>query len=48
MKYLLAVLILVAIWYLPPLTLYYIVAVAGAIAISAGIMRVIEKLDGVN
>jgi hypothetical protein len=48
MKYLLAILILAAIWYLPPMTLYYIVAVAGAIAISAGIMRVIEKLDGVN
>lgn len=48
MKYLFAILILAAIWYLPPMTLYYIVAVAGAIAISAGIMRVIEKLDGVN
>lgn len=48
MKYLIAIIILAAIWYLPPMALYYIVAVAGSIAISAGIMRVIEKLDGVN
>lgn len=45
MKYLISILILAAIWYLPPLTLYYLVAIVGATTLSVGLMSIVEWLD---
>lgn len=47
-RYIIAVAALVAVWLLsclPPLTLYYIVAIVGATTLGMGIMRVVEWLD---
>lgn len=47
-KYLLAAAALVAVWLsscLPPLTLYYLVAIVGATTLSMWIMAVVEWLD---
>jgi len=47
-RYIIAVAALVAVWLLsclPPLTLYYLVAIVGATTLSVGLMTIIEWLD---
>lgn len=47
-RYIIAVAALVAVWLLsclPPLTLYYLVAIVGATTLGMGIMSIIEWLD---
>lgn len=47
-RYIIAVAALVAVWLLsclPPLTLYYLVAIVGATTLSVGLMSIAEWLD---
>lgn len=47
-RYLLAIAALVAVWLLsclPPLTLYYLVAIVGATTLGMGLMTIVEWLD---
>lgn len=47
-RYIIAVVALAAVWLLsclPPLTLYYLVAIVGATTLSVGLMTIIEWLD---
>ena len=49
MRYALAIICLLVVWSLvlmPPIALYYVVTISGAVLFSLAVMRIIEMLEG--